>query len=281
MNSRHVKLESLAYQVICQSRKPLGSRMVMYARLASHKGTMSLREWWLSSPECSLRGVSKPQSATGEELSVRDASQSAAPAIHAATTRFPSLAVIGIAVMLLSATCVPKSTPSPEDAMKTSIAFGVSVVRTLTAEAPSPQPTGTATETPFPVTNTPYYLKNPVVNKLAPCWFGPGRAYNLESNIKEGESVEMVAVGSVPGWYIIINPYYYQPCWIKADDLDMDPMFKPSLFPLITPYRPEYPQPTHPGNEGLKKITVRNHFPPLAGADGKEHSASDVKAGRR
>jgi hypothetical protein len=32
------------------------------ARLASHKGMISLREWWLSSPECSLRGVSKPQS---------------------------------------------------------------------------------------------------------------------------------------------------------------------------------------------------------------------------
>ena len=63
------------------------------ARLASHKGMISLREWWLSvvlrpegvskgSPECSslappviclanqagVRGVSKPQSATGQEL---------------------------------------------------------------------------------------------------------------------------------------------------------------------------------------------------------------------
>ncbi|MBM3179705.1 MAG: hypothetical protein FJZ86_05050 [Chloroflexi bacterium] len=38
------------------------SRDLRQARLAS------LREWWLSSPECSLRGVSKPQSATGEEL---------------------------------------------------------------------------------------------------------------------------------------------------------------------------------------------------------------------
>jgi hypothetical protein len=35
----------------------------LWSRLAS------LREWWLSSPECSLRGVSKPQSAAGEELS--------------------------------------------------------------------------------------------------------------------------------------------------------------------------------------------------------------------
>ena len=42
--------------------------------------TASLREWWLSSPECSslapparagVRGVSKPQSATGEELRLR------------------------------------------------------------------------------------------------------------------------------------------------------------------------------------------------------------------
>ncbi|MCJ7435871.1 MAG: hypothetical protein MUO77_20520 [Anaerolineales bacterium] len=190
------------------------------------------------------------QSATGEELSVRDASQSADPAIHAATLRFPSLAVIGIAAMLLSAACVPKSTPSPEDAMETSIALGVSVARTLTAEAPTPQPTGTATETPFPATNTPYYLQNPVVNKLAPCWFGPGRAYNLESNIKEGESVEMVAVGSVPGWYIIINPYYNQPCWIQTDDLDMDPMFNPSIFPLITPYPTRIPPTDEPKKRG-------------------------------
>ena len=30
---------------------------------------IALREWWLSSPECSLRGVSKPQFVSGEELS--------------------------------------------------------------------------------------------------------------------------------------------------------------------------------------------------------------------
>ena len=41
----------------------------------------ALRERWLSSPECSLRGISKPQSASGEELSPSlrfgDATQSA------------------------------------------------------------------------------------------------------------------------------------------------------------------------------------------------------------
>ena len=47
-NRCHVKQESLACGNVSQSRKPLGSRMMMYARLAS------LREL---------------QSATGEELS--------------------------------------------------------------------------------------------------------------------------------------------------------------------------------------------------------------------
>ena len=47
-NLRHIKQESLACGVASQSRKPLGSRMMMDARLAS------LREL---------------QSATGEELS--------------------------------------------------------------------------------------------------------------------------------------------------------------------------------------------------------------------
>jgi len=47
-NLRHVKQESLACGNASQSRKPLGSRMIMYARLAS------LREL---------------QSAMGEELS--------------------------------------------------------------------------------------------------------------------------------------------------------------------------------------------------------------------
>ena len=54
-NLRHVKQESLACGNASQSRKPLGSRMMMYARLAS------LREL---------------QSATGEELRLRTLSSS-------------------------------------------------------------------------------------------------------------------------------------------------------------------------------------------------------------
>ncbi len=52
-NRCHVKQENLACGNARQSRKSLGSRMMMSARLASHKGMISLREL---------------QSATGEEL---------------------------------------------------------------------------------------------------------------------------------------------------------------------------------------------------------------------
>jgi len=39
-NLRHVRQESLACGIASQSRKPLGSRMMMFARLASHNGVI-------------------------------------------------------------------------------------------------------------------------------------------------------------------------------------------------------------------------------------------------
>jgi hypothetical protein len=57
----------------------------------------------------------------------------------------------------------------------------------------------------------------------------------MESSIKEGEIVELLAVGTVPGWYIIRNPYFQQPCWIQAENLNLDPAFDPSQFPMVTP----------------------------------------------
>jgi len=41
-NLRHVKQMSLAYGSASQPRKPLGSRMMIYARLVSHKGMISM-----------------------------------------------------------------------------------------------------------------------------------------------------------------------------------------------------------------------------------------------
>jgi hypothetical protein len=63
VNSLHVKRDGLACRVACQSGKPLGSRMVVYARLAS------LREWRSRRASALLARI-ETQSASGEELSV-------------------------------------------------------------------------------------------------------------------------------------------------------------------------------------------------------------------
>jgi hypothetical protein len=150
--------------------------------------------------------------------------------------RFFQLAGFGILVFCLTAACSPQAAPISADSMATSIALGVIAAQSQTAQALPPSPTSTATQTPTPLptfTSTP--TQQPVVTTLAACWFGPGRAYRLESNVKEGEIVELLAVGTVPGWYIIRNPYFHQPCWIQAENLSLDPSFDPGQFPVITP----------------------------------------------
>ncbi len=154
-------------------------------------------------------------------------------------------AVIGLTAMLISTACTFKATPSPAEEMATNIARGVSVALTRTAEAPTPIPSATPTITPIPATLTPTSQpsQQPVVVNLAGCWFGPGPAYNMESSITQGESVELLGVGSVPGWYIIRNPYFFQPCWIQAINLRIDASTDISLYPVITPYPLRTPSP--------------------------------------
>ena len=159
--------------------------------------------------------------------------------------RFSRLAYIGFLLFCMSAACSPQATPPPVDSLATNIALGVIAARSQTAQALPPSPTTTATQTPTPlptVTSSP--TQQPVVTHLAACWFGPGRAYNLESNIKKGESVELLAVGTVPGWYIIRNPYFHQPCWIQSENLSLDPAFDPSQFPMMTPWPTRIVPPT-------------------------------------
>ena len=151
-------------------------------------------------------------------------------------TQFSRLASIGILLFCMSAACSPQASPPPVDSMSTSIALGVIAAQTQTAQALPPSPTATATQTPLPPpTATSSPTQQPVVTRLAACWFGPGPAYRMESSIKEGEIVELLAVGTVPGWYIIRNPYFQQPCWIQAENLNLDPAFDPSQFPMVTP----------------------------------------------
>ena len=51
---------------------------------------------------------------------------------------------------------------------------------------------------------------------------------------REGKKVEVLGVGSTPGWYIIRNPYFHKPCWVQAANLKNVPADTTAL-PVMTP----------------------------------------------
>jgi uncharacterized protein YgiM (DUF1202 family) len=117
---------------------------------------------------------------------------------------------------------------------------GTAVALTASAAAPPPIPTPTATmsSTPTPIATA----KNPMVARLTLCWTGPGNAYPVVSSVKPDTVVELLGIGSVPGWYIITNPRYGDMCWIEAKNLQMDPSYDVSRLKVYNP--PPTPGPT-------------------------------------
>jgi hypothetical protein len=121
------------------------------------------------------------------------------------------------------------------------------VVETLTALAAQAI---TATDTlppasPATNTNIPGAIataKSPVVIKDTLCWLGPGPGYVVSSSILTGTSVVLLGQGSIPGWWIVSDPIYQDPCWIYQQDLQIDPNY--DLSNLQTFYPPSTPTPT-------------------------------------
>jgi hypothetical protein len=156
--------------------------------------------------------------------------------------RFRYLIFVGMMATLMITACAPPATPSTPDDMATNIALGVFVAQTKTAAAPTLTPSATLPPTAtFAPTKGP--IQPPTVTHFAPCWFGPGNDYHLESNIKKGEQVQLVGIGSIPGWYIIVNPYFQQRCWIQAINLNIDPNMDLSIYPTMTPIPLKTPKP--------------------------------------
>jgi len=156
--------------------------------------------------------------------------------------RLPSLIVLGILIIIIVSACAPESTPPPVDTIGTLAAQMANDMLTQTAAAYSPTPlpatatlTLSSTETPTlePTKSGP--VKRPVIKTFTGCYYGPGPDYTLDSNIAEGKKVDIVGVGSVPGWYVIINPYFHKQCWVNANDLEIDPAMDLSTLPVMTP----------------------------------------------
>lgn len=156
------------------------------------------------------------------------------------------LHLIILTTILLTA-CAPQAPATPTvdvvGTMSVQLA-SMMLTQTVAAYSPTSLPSPTFTATPV-FTETPTLPPAPVETVIpkvieasggeyAPCYQGPGSSYPLTSQISSYKDVEFVGVGSVPGWYVIINPYFRSPCWIEAKNLVIDPSFDVSAYPTVT-----------------------------------------------
>lgn len=147
---------------------------------------------------------------------------------------------------LFVTSCAPQAATPTVDVIGTTAAHLAAQMLTQTAGAvtatpllPSETPTPIFTDTPAaPPTDTPAPVP-PAVITTAGCWTGPGDNYTLISNIEPGPRgrtvVTILGTGSEPGWIVIRNPYFNNPCWIKIENLVIGPQINLSDFPVMTP----------------------------------------------
>jgi hypothetical protein len=160
----------------------------------------------------------------------------------------PAIIGFGIIAILTACASAPVSPTPAVDTVATTVFQQVFFPLTQTASAASPTPTITSTPTITPIprfTKTPepkstvnfvpLKLKRTVVTTFAACWKGPGPQYTLISNISEKKYVEILGAGNVPGWVVIRNPYFHNPCWIETIYLRIDPNLKIENLPVMTP----------------------------------------------
>jgi hypothetical protein len=152
---------------------------------------------------------------------------------------FVKFLALSLALVSMLSGCSGNAAPAPADnAMGTTESQLMFAMLTETAHAAPPTPTLTLTPKPQETPTTPAPIAQPVVLNFAGCWYGPGPTYTLESNISKGKKVQILGVGSVAGWFIIYNPYFHQPCWIAASDLQIDPRMSLTKYPVMTPGHP-------------------------------------------
>jgi hypothetical protein len=157
---------------------------------------------------------------------------------------FPRLKILAtLMVLVMSTACGPKVADSPGDVVGTAVAQAAFELMTQTAAASSPTPRPptdtptsmwTETATIAPTDTEPPPMPRTVT--FANCWLGgPGPSYVLEVHIPVGKAVEIIGIGSIPGWYILRDWKFQRPCWTQASDLNIDPRTDLSVFPVMTP----------------------------------------------
>ncbi len=150
------------------------------------------------------------------------------------------LLILSILISLaLLAACAPATPTEPSvDVVGTramELAY-LMMTQTVAAYSPTPAPTftpePTATATIEP---TPVVIEEPmIVNGPASCYLKQNAVIGdpFTSNISDGKIVELLAIGSTPGWYKIMDPYFGKPCWVPQNNIDIDNNMDLSVFPV-------------------------------------------------
>lgn len=144
--------------------------------------------------------------------------------------------LVGITIL---AACAPATPTEPAvDVIGTRAMELASLMMTQTVAAYSPTPVPTFTPEP---TSTPTIEPTPVVVREPKIINGPATCYLKQnavlgdaftSNISDGKNVEILAVGATPGWYKILDPYFYTPCWMPQNNISIDPNMDLSVYPV-------------------------------------------------
>jgi hypothetical protein len=161
--------------------------------------------------------------------------------------KFLRMIMICLTVILAGTACVPQATATPVDVIGTTAAELAVVMLTQTAGAVTATPipptvtlTLAPTETPIPPTEE-VKRQPPVVITFVPCYTGPDESYTFISNIdpsirKSGKQVvEILGAGSEPGWVVIRNPYFNNPCWVREENMEIGSHIILSDYPVMTP----------------------------------------------
>lgn len=154
--------------------------------------------------------------------------------------------IVVLIITTILAACGPQTPATPTvDVIGTTAAQLAAQMLTQTAGAVTPTPlpptetsTPAVTDTPEP-TFPPSQINPPRIIENTGCWTGPGDTYtlisNIEVNAKGRKNVIILGIGSEPGWIVIRNPYFNNPCWVRIENMEIDPHMDMSQFHPMTP----------------------------------------------
>ena len=152
---------------------------------------------------------------------------------------------ITLLTVTLLAACAPQAATPTVDVVGTTAAQLAASMLTQTAGAvtatplpPTETPTPAVTDTPAVPTEKPQITPPRLIAQTG-CWTGPGDSYTLISNIELNQqgrkNVVILGMGSEPGWVVIRNPYFNNPCWVNLESMEIDPNMDMTQFPIMTP----------------------------------------------